>query len=185
MRRFQLVAQRFPDTLFGRRARANTVLGPDDRPLGAAFTGFEALVYLPEAAYRGLPRDTTWQGDRLSAAAMARSATEFLLAQQRDDGGFTDARYAYWPNSEITPNVWVAITAIAAAALLEQRAAFPDLAARIDRALLRAEDFMLDDKRLNRGANEDCYSDGYRLSTFARADPLDRHRALPIRGHES
>ena len=168
MRRFTLVAQKFPDSLFGKRARANTTLGPDDRPLGAAFTGFESLQYLPAAAYRGLPKDTTWQGDRLSADAMARSGVEFLLAQQRDDGGFTDARYAYWPNSEITPNVWVAITSIVMTALWEHRAAHPDLQARIDLALQRGETFILDPKRLNRGANEDCYSDAYRLMYLAR-----------------
>ncbi len=167
-RRFTLVAQKFPDTLFGRRARANTTLGPDDRPLGAAFTGFEALTYLPDSAYQGLPKDTTWQGERLSPTAMARGAVEFLLAQQRDDGGFTDARYAYWPNSEITPNVWVAITSIAMAALWEHRDVFPDLQPRIDRALDRGEAFILDPKRLNRGANEDCYSDAYRLMYLAR-----------------
>ncbi|HEX5054123.1 MAG TPA: hypothetical protein VFZ65_20260 [Planctomycetota bacterium] len=168
MRRFQLVAQNHPDTLFGHRALANATLGPDDRPLGAAFTSFEALEYLPEAAYQGLPKDTEWQGDRMSPAAMARAGVEFLLRQQRDDGGFTDARYAYWPSSEITPNVWVAITAIALTALWEHREAHPDLQARIDRALQRGEAFILDPKRLNRGANEDCYSDAYRLMYLSR-----------------
>lgn len=182
MRRFTLVAQKFPDTLFGKRARANTTLGPDDRPLGAAFTGFESLAFLPAAAYTKLPHDTTWQGDRLAPAAMARAGVEFLLAQQRDDGGFTDSRYAYWPNSEITPNVWVAITAIALTALLEHRAACPDLHERIDRALARGEAFLLDPKRLNRGANEDCYSDAYRLMYLARrtasADDAERQRLV-------
>lgn len=168
MRRFTLVAQKFPDSLFGKRARANATLGPDDRPLGAAFTGFESLQFLPEAAYRGLPKDTTWQGDKLAAPAMARGGVEFLLAQQHDDGGFTDARYAYWPSSEITPNVWVAITSIAMTALWEHREAHPDLHDRIDRALQRGEAFILDPKRLNRGANEDCYSDAYRLMYLAR-----------------
>lgn len=167
MRRFALVAQRHPDGRFGRRARANTTLGPDDRPLGAAFTGFESLAVLPEAAYRGLPRDTTWPGDALAPAALARGGVAFLLAQQRDDGGFTDSRYAYWPDSEITPNVWVAITALACTALWEQRAAHPDLHAAIDRALQRGETYLLDGKRMNRGANEDCYSDAYRLGYFA------------------
>ena len=169
MRRFQLAARKGGDTLFGRRARANATLGPDDRPLGAAFTGFESLTYLPEAAYVGLQKDTTWQGDRLTPDAMARAGVLFLLAQQRDDGGFTDARYAYWPNSEITPNVWVAITSIAMTALLEHRAAHADLQARIDKALARGEAFILDPKRLNRGVNEDCYSDAYRLMYLSRA----------------
>ena len=168
MRRFQLVAQKHPGTRFGKRALANTTLGPDDRPLGAAFTGFESMAVLPEAAWQGLPKDTRWQGERRSVELMAQAGIEFLLAQQRDNGGFTDARYAYWPDSEITPNVWVAITAIACTALFEHRLAVPALQARIDRALARGESYLLDPKHLNRGANEDCYSDAYRLMYFAR-----------------
>ena len=182
MRRFQVIAQKYPGTPYGKRALANTTLGPDDRPLGAAFTGFESLAPLPEGAWQGLPKDTQWQGDRLGPAAMARSGVEFLLAQQRDDGGFTDARYAYWPSSEITPNVWIAITAIACTALFEHRAAHPDLHARIDRALARGEAYLLEPEHLNRGANEDCYSDAYRLMYFARAanagDEATRQRAI-------
>jgi hypothetical protein len=182
MRRFQVIAQKYPGTPYGKRALANTTLGPDDRPLGAAFTGFESLAPLPAGAWQGLPKDTQWQGDRLGPAAMARGGVEFLLAQQRDDGGFTDARYAYWPNSEITPNVWIAITAIACTALFEHRAAHPDLHARIDRALARGEAYLLEPEHLNRGANEDCYSDAYRLMYFARAanagDEATRRRAI-------
>ncbi|MCU0864106.1 MAG: hypothetical protein MUC36_09955 [Planctomycetes bacterium] len=182
MRRFQVIARKYPGTPYGKRALANTTLGPDDRPLGAAFTGFESLAPLPASAFEGLPKDTQWQGDRLSPIAMARSGVEFLLAQQRDDGGFTDARYAYWPSSEITPNVWVAITAIACTALFEHRSAHPDLHARIDRALARGEAYLLEPEHLNRGANEDCYSDAYRLMYFARAanagDEATRQRAI-------
>lgn len=181
-RRFELVAKGNQADPFVRRALANATIGPDDRPLGAAFTGFEALSYLPAQAYEGLPKDTTWQGAKLDPQAMARGAVEFLLSQQRDDGGFTDARYAYWPSSEITPNVWVAISSIALTALYEHRDAFPDLRARIDRALARGEDYILDPKRLNRGANEDCYSDAYRLMYLSRrtngSDGAERERLL-------
>ena len=180
MRRFSLVATKFPATPFGKRARANTTLGLDDRPLGAAFTGFESLAELPAAAYAGLPKDTTWAGDGRGRDATVRSGVEFLLSQQRDDGGFTDARYAYWPDSEITPNVWVAITAIACTALLEHRAACPDLQPRIDLALQRGEAYMLDPKRLHRGVNEDCYSDAYRLMYFARRSAAEANRQFAI-----
>ncbi|MSR38391.1 MAG: hypothetical protein EXS02_06090 [Planctomycetes bacterium] len=168
MRRFELVALRHANDLFGKRAHANVTLGPDDRPIGAAFAGFEGVRYLPESAYQGMPKDTTWNGAALEPKAMARQALEFLLAQQHDDGGFTDARYAYWPSSEITPNVWVAITAIAMTALWEYRSVFPDLGVQIDLALQRGYAFAFDPKRLNRGANEDCYSDAYRLMYLAR-----------------
>lgn len=184
MRRYALVAERHPDSVFGRRARANVLLGPDDRPIGAAFTGFEHLRYLPESAYQGLPHDTTWQGERLAPRPLAEQALRFLLDQQRDDGGFTDARYAYWPSSEITPNVWVAITALCLTALHEYRGVFPALEPRIDSALRRGEAFAFDPKRLNRSANEDCYSDAYRLLYLARrsagADEAER-RAIVLR----
>jgi hypothetical protein len=182
MNRFVLVAQRYPDTTWGKRAKANTTIGPDDRPIGAAFTGFETVRYLPEAAHRGLPRTTAWAGDAQAPRDLARGGVEFLLQQQRDDGGFTDARYAYWPTSEITPNTWVAITAIALTALFEYRTAFPDLRERIDQALARGEAFAFDPKRLNEGANEESYSDAYRLMYLARrtdrADGAERARLI-------
>jgi tetratricopeptide (TPR) repeat protein len=168
MRRFQIVAQKFPDDWAGKKARANAMLGNDDRPFGAAFTGFETLHYLPDAAYSGLPRDTQWAGNPAQPTAMARTAVEFLLSQQRNDGGFTDARYAYWPDSEITPNVWVAITAIACTALLEYRPAFADLQPSIDAALLRGERFMFDPQNIAHERNEECYSDTYRLLYLSR-----------------
>ncbi|MBL9078821.1 MAG: hypothetical protein JNL08_15050 [Planctomycetes bacterium] len=178
MRRFRATAEAYPDTIWGRRARANVTPGLDDRPLGAAFAGFESTATLPEAAWVGLPKDTTWQGDRMTPDAIAAAGVEFLLQQQRKDGGFTDSRYAYWPNSEITPNVWVAITAIACTALLEYRPPRSNLLQRrIDLALRRGEAFLLDPSRLNRGKNEDCYADAYRLMFFARraaANPAQR-----------
>jgi len=87
-----------------------------------------------------------------------------------DDGGFTDARYAYWPDTEITPNTWIAITAIACTALLQFRDVDPSRVdpAAVDAALARGEAFLMDPMRLNRGDNEDSYADTYRLIYFAR-----------------
>lgn len=169
-RLFQLIAERHPDTLFGRRAQANVRLGPDERPLGAAFSGFEHYGYLDAAAYRGLPRDTSWNGDAMAVQEMAEGGVRFLLAQQRADGGFTDCRYAYWGSSEITPNTWVAITALACTALLEWRDVLTDPAdlAAVDRALGRGEDYLFDPTHLNRGENEDVYADAYRLLYLTR-----------------
>ncbi|GAB4156607.1 MAG: hypothetical protein Fur0037_24880 [Planctomycetota bacterium] len=168
MRRFSLVAQRYGNTPEGRNARANTLLGPDDRPFGAAFAGFESVRYLPEAAYRGFPKDTRWQGEGMEPRAMAEQGLAFLLRQQRSDGGFTDSRYAYWPNSEITPNVWTAITALACTALLDWRGEFPGMRADIDRAIERGESWMFDPRHQAREKNEESYSDGYRLLYLAR-----------------
>ncbi|MEZ5962984.1 MAG: hypothetical protein R3F56_03965 [Planctomycetota bacterium] len=185
-RLFGAVADRFPQTTWGRRAKANVQLGNDDRPMGAAFANFEHFGYLPAAAYEGkLPRDTTWAGSAADADALAEGAVEFLLESQRENGGFTDSRYAYWPNTKITPNAWIAITALAATALLEFRDVAP---ARVDDALTSAERYLFDPTRFNRGTNEDVYADAYRLlyltrklarsPTEARAPILARANAL-------
>lgn len=166
LRTFEQVASRWPESPFGRKARANLVLGQDERPIGATFAGFECSTWLPGNAYDGLPDDTSRRGlADADAATVARPAIEFLLATQRDNGGFCDSRYAYWPTPDITPNVWIAITALGASALLEWRDLEP---ARIDRALRRAEEFLFDEDRVARGKNEDVYADSYRLVYLAR-----------------
>ena len=170
MAQFHLVAQRHPLSLHGRRALANTTFGPDDRPIGAAFASFEHYGYLPEAAYRGLPRDTSWSGKPLAPLAMAVQAVRFLLDHQRDDGGFTESRYAYWSSSDITTNTWVAISALACTALLEYRDDVSGVIdpTEIDDAIARCEKFMFDPKHLNRGSNEDVYADAYRVLYLTR-----------------
>lgn len=166
LRVFEQVVARFPDDAYGRKAKANLTIGQDERPVGATFSGFEHVSWLPSSAYDGLPEDTAARGvEGAEAAAIARPAVEFLLAMQRDNGGFCDSRYAYWPSPDITPNVWIAITALSASALLEWRDEDP---VRIDRALRRAEEFLFDDRRLARGKNEDVYADSYRLVYLAR-----------------
>jgi hypothetical protein len=162
---FQLVADRHPDDPFGRRARLNLMLGDDECPLGATFCGFENPGYLDASCYEGLPRDTAWHGPPASANAMRRAAVARLLGMQREHGGFTDSRYAYWPSPDITPNAHLAITALAAAALFTHRAVDP---ARIDAALARAEEYLFDPGRLRRGTNEDVYAAAYRLLYLSR-----------------
>jgi len=166
---FQVVAQRYPDTLFGRRALANVTMGLDDRPLGAALCGFEHMTYLPAWAYEGLQPDTAWHGKPPTREEMIERGVRFLLAQQRANGGFTESRYAYWSSSDITTNTWVAITALACAALLENRNALgSEGSALISAALQRGKEFLFDEKNLNRGSNEDVYADAYRLLFLAR-----------------
>lgn len=178
---FERVVAEFPGTLGARRARTNLTLGPDRRPLGATFSGYEGVEFLPDAAYVGLPRDTRWAGDVLAPRELALRGVRFLLEMQRKGGGFEDARYAYWPNPAITPNTWVAISALALTALLEYREVLArdlDLL-ELDEALARGERYLLDPSQVNRGENEEVYADAFRLLFL-----VERVRRAPTRRPE-
>ncbi len=162
---FAQVAATWPEDAYGLRARANLEIGPDGRPYGAAFSGFESIAPLSKWAFESEHQDTLWHGPTRTADEIARRGVEFLLSMQRENGGFQDSRYAYWPSPRITPNAWIAITALAATALLEHRDVAPD---RVDAALERAEAYMFDPAHLNRGDNEDVYADTYRLLYLSR-----------------
>jgi hypothetical protein len=179
MRRFAKIAQQDRDGLYGHRADVNLLVGIDDGlSLGAPMFGYERLAWLPAGAYAELPEDTAWHGEPFTDAQMIDNCVRAILAQQRADGGWNDSRYAYCPDARITPNVWVAITALCCQALLRHRANFTDQDL-IDQALQRGEAFLLDPSRLNRGRNEDVYADAYRLLFLAhrwRSDPDSERR---------
>ncbi|MGE0143322.1 MAG: hypothetical protein AB7I19_05715 [Planctomycetota bacterium] len=166
----QRIATTWPDSPFGRRAHANVLIGDDERPVGGTFCGFETMRWLPDIAYSIVPNDTARHWVVSDPAEIAATAIEHLLSLQRDDGGFKDSRYAYWPSPKITPNAWIAITALAATALLEFREVAPERIPtdRIDSALARAEDYMFNPDHMARGENEDVYADTYRLLYLAR-----------------
>lgn len=163
LRRFQRLAQDDPDDLYARRAEVNLRVGIDDGlSLGAPMFGYERLAWLPEGAFSKLAGTTHWPAETFTEVQLIDNGVRALLAQQRSHGGWTDSRYAYCPDARITPNVWVAITAICCQALHRHRDQFaePEL---IDAALVRGEAYMLDPNQMNRGRNEDVYSDSYRL----------------------
>lgn len=183
VRRFQKIVQDHPKSVFARRARANLVVGIDDgRPLGGALTGLERTAWLPGKPNAALPQDTAWAGPPLTTDAVVRHGLQFLLDQQRSDGGYNDSRYAYCPDARITPNVWVAITAVCCQALLRHRDQVPPaMQRRIDDALARGERYLTDPGRMNRGRNEDVYADAYRLLYFAqlhRRSPPEKRRSV-------
>jgi hypothetical protein len=140
------------------KSALNLVTERDTLPMGPTPHSFEDVFWAPEEAYVELPRDTRWPREDLQDAA--RRAVQFLLRNQRSNGGFEDSRYVYCPSPKILPNVFVAATSLAAAALLEWRRLDPE---RIDAAVARAEAYLLDEARLNRGQNEEIYADAYRL----------------------
>jgi len=169
LRRFQAIVQEHPTDRWARRARPNLLLGVDDhRPLGATFLGHERTRWLPKDAQVTLPEDSRWPASPPAVDDMVARGVRLILAQQRADGGWNDARYAYCPDVRITPNVWVAISALCCQALLRHRDRVPGLADRIDVAVQRGERYLMDASRINRGHNEDVYADAYRLLHLAR-----------------
>ena len=160
-----------PDSPWAWRAASNLVKGRDGLPDGPMAHGFEDF-FLDRPSDRGF--DPT----------VAR-AVDFLLRAQRPDGTWSDARYSYgwaaymirrrtaegilapgyssWPDTGLHSNVFVAVTALAALALLEWRDVAP---ARIDAAVARAEKFLRDDDNLSPARCEACYADTYRLLYF-------------------
>ncbi len=168
-RRFQEIVQAYPQTISGRRAKANVILGiGDNRPIGAAFSGIERIAWLPESSYTTLPKDTTWPQEKLEIATAITFGVRFLLSQQRANGGWNDSRYAYCPDPRITPNVWVAVTALSCQALLRHRGAVDSkMQKSIDDALWRGDRYLADTMNMNRGRNEDVYADAYRLEYYA------------------
>lgn len=148
--KFRLVMSRHPDSRWAWRAASNFVEDDDSLTKGPALHGFEP-AFLPPAA-EGLE-------------ASAKRAVEYLLRAQRDNGGWEDSRYVYCPDPQILPNVRVAITALAARALFEWRDVAPD---RIDVALRSADAYLDDERKMNRGHNEEIYADAYRLMYYAR-----------------
>lgn len=157
--RLRALMEKHPGSPWAWRAAANVVPGEDSLPQGPLTHHLEDFFYRP---IEGLPGST-----RLPAAdadQAVRRALDFLLRAQWESGEWRDSRYAYWPDTKILPNVWMAVTALSAMALLEWRDLDP---VRVDEALRRAQPVLMDDKRLNPDRNEEIYALAFRLHYFA------------------
>ncbi|MBM4013885.1 MAG: hypothetical protein FJ293_02840 [Planctomycetes bacterium] len=180
---WRALAETEPDSPFAWRAAANLVPTPDQTAAGAARHAFERIgeCWLPA---EGLPHDTRWRRTPADAEDAAERAVAWLLSTQRGDGSWSDCRYAYWGSPTITANAWMAITALAATALLEWRDFDP---VGIDAAVARAEGYLFGPGggRLNAGANEECYAHAYRLlyldRALAQTEDADQRSALCAR----
>src|SRR6185503_10517009 len=144
-----------PDSPWAWRASMNIVKGADTLRDGPTVHNFEdCFAFDPP----GLATSTRAPAVDLDVAA--RRAVRFLLRAQRENGSWNDSRYVYCDTPVILPNVVTAMTALSALALAEWRAVDPE---RVDAALARADKFLRDDSHVNRGQNEECYADAYRL----------------------
>ena len=97
----------------------------------------------------------------------------------RTRDGLLAPGYTSWPDTGHHPNVFVAMTALAARALLEWRDVAP---ARIDDAVARAEKFLKNDDRVLPAQCEACYAEVYRLLFFGARKDVPRMNRTFIAG---
>jgi hypothetical protein len=128
--------------------------------------GFEVYRDLPEHALASEEmRTTRTPGEPQAALAQAKRGLDLLLRMQEENGSWSDSRYDFGGLDSV-PNVHVAVTAIAAAALLRWRDQMPE---RVDAAVSRAARFLLDEKNLNyEDKDELVWAQIYRLHFFQR-----------------
>lgn len=169
VRAFQEAALAGEDDPWAWKAAVNLIDGLDRTPLGPALHGFED----PFAPIEGQKASTDTSVPRSPGEArdLARAGLEFLLRMQRTNGSWSDSRYAYWGTIDLTPNVWMAATSLACAALLEWKELDPE---RVEAALKRGEAYLFDDRNISEGANEEIYAQGYRLLYLCRRFDLER-----------
>ena len=171
--RLRALMKKHPDSPWAWRAALNLVKGEDSLPQGPLVHHFEDYSFRP---FESLPTSTRLPATEVDGAA--RRAVDFLLRAQAEDGVWRDARYAYWPDAKILPNVWMAVTAMSALALSEWRSVDP---ARIDAALARAESALRDERLLNPDRNEEIYAQAFRLHYFAMRKDVPMLNRIVVR----
>ncbi len=158
--RLRTLMEKHPASPWAWRAAANVLKSEDTLPQGPLTHHFEDFFYRPSEALPVSTREPAADAD-----AAVRRAVDFLLRAQWENGEWRDSRYAFWPDEKILPNVWGAVTALSALALMEWRDVDPK---RIDEALRKADAVLRDEGKLNPGRNEEIYALAYRLHYFAR-----------------
>jgi hypothetical protein len=152
-----------PQSPWAVKSAVNLVDGTDRTPIGPTIHGFEDPFQtdspVANATNTGFPRTPK------DAQAIAKNSLEYLLRMQRENGGWTDSRYAYWPTPDITPNVWIAATALSCCALLDWRELNPEA---VEVALARGEHYMFSEQYIARGFQEEIYSEAYKLFYLTR-----------------
>jgi hypothetical protein len=171
--RWRKLVVQYPESRWAWRAASNLARGRDTLRDGPMAHNFEDFFLRPPP---GIPTSTRLPGEDVQATA--RRAVDFLLRAQRENGGWTDARYSYWPDTKILANVFTAVTTLAAMALSEWRELDP---ARIDESVARAERYLLDDRHVNPAQNEECYTHAYRLLYLAQKKDVPAMNKLVLK----
>jgi hypothetical protein len=130
--------------------------------------GFEEYGYLPSdaipAAASGIagtqrartPKEADW---------LVRRSVRYLLERQNPDGGFDDSNYDFGGRDSL-PDVYVAVTALSALALLEWAAIEPE---RIKAAVSRGFSYLADESHVaTNNRQERVWAHSYRALFFSR-----------------
>lgn len=133
---------------------------------GPFWRGFEELRALPDAALGAKPEGTQAPAGLYDEATIRTRCTEYLIAMQRENGGYDDSIYDFG-GSDGLPNVWTATSAIVGLALLEAHPAADDKA--VEATLARITAYVGDDKNIaTTDADEQLWAHVYRARFFAR-----------------
>ncbi|MEE9390888.1 MAG: hypothetical protein V3W41_00105 [Planctomycetota bacterium] len=145
---------------------------------GPFMRGLESYrQFSPRAMASDNLRTSTIGGDQSNQEEMVKGAVNVLLEQQREDGSWNDSIYDFGGLDSL-PNVHVAVTAIAARALLEWRAVAP---LRVDAAIKRAMPYLLSEKNTNPADKDELiWAHVYRLHFFGRYAELHEEQAKKI-----
>lgn len=136
--------------------------------------GFECLT-LPEDVFGKPPPSTHFPRDKKEADAAIARGVEWLLAHQKQNGAWDDNTYVFGGQDSV-PNVHMAVTALAAAALLEHRAVAPE---RVDAALAKAWAYLDDEKHMALDDEDELiWGYVYRLDAFARRGEKEKLNEL-------
>jgi len=131
---------------------------------GPFVRGFEVYGALPADALGDLPANTTVP----RKAADVRRAVRFLLQTQRGSGVWDDSHYHFGGDDSL-PNVYMAVTALAALALREAGET-----AEVKVALARAESYLKKEEKIAADdTDEIVWAHAYRLLYFARVGDRD------------
>ncbi|MCC6671804.1 MAG: hypothetical protein IT458_12130 [Planctomycetes bacterium] len=138
---------------------------------GPFVRGFEDYLAVADAVLAQATAGSMAPPGAYDEAEVRRRGVRFLLALQGEDGGFTDSNYDFGGTDSL-PNVYVAGTAIAGIALLEELQERPDdaaLAAAVHKALA----YVSDDAHLNpQDRDEIVWAHAYRVRFAARCREL-------------
>jgi hypothetical protein len=147
--------------------------------LGPFSRCFEEVAWLPDTPTKELRTSTTHPRKEKELDLVVKRSVALLLRTQRKNGSWNDSNYDFGGRDSL-PNVYMAGTALACAALHAWRDADPKGG---DAALERAKPYLEDEKNLAHDDDDEIvWAYAYRLLYYARvaaADKAKKEACLP------